>query len=177
MVGVSQFLKDYGPSFAWIIAAVGWAITNSQANTREKRKEVRAEIAAIEEKLGAILEKLAEYLRNPVRDERAQLLELEIVVGFQSLDLMHERLAKRQQGGAVGLYIDAIKKYQEEFFDLATGSYFETAVRMPEKDVNPRIQALHAKAFLLIESLHSFFLAKFDGISTPSAVRTAIAPD
>lgn len=170
MSQVGVFLKDYGPSFAWVIAAIGWGITNAQANTREKRKEFRAEIVVIEEALKTLLTKMEKYLREQERNEDARSLELEVVVLFHSLDLMQERLEKRQNSGELGLYLDVVKRYREELYDLATGSYFETSDRIPKELLHLRIQALHTKAFLLIESLHSLFLAKFDRIPTASVV-------
>lgn len=167
---IGQLIKDYGPTVAWIIAITGWAIGNSQANNREKRKEFRAEITAIEASLKSLLEKVEKYLREAARNDAARKLELEIVVLFRSLDLMHERLDKRQSGGELGLYIDVVKRYREELYDLATGSYFETADRIPDEELHPRIQALHTKAYLLIESLHDLFLAKFDDVRTEAVV-------
>jgi hypothetical protein len=168
---IGQFLKDYGPSFAWIIAAIGWAITNRQANTREKRKEFRSEISVVEDTLKILMVKLEKYLRRAKRDTEALKLEVEIVVLFHSIDLMHERLLKRQNGGDFGLYADAAKRYKEELYDLATGEYFETSTkRIPQEALHPRIQALNTKAFLFVEALHSLFLAKFDGIATLSVV-------
>jgi hypothetical protein len=165
---LGTFLKDYGLTVAWSIAIAGWTITNSQANTREKRKEFRSEIATIETSLKSLLERMDKYLRERERTDEAKRLELEIVVLFRALDLMHERLDKRQTGGKLGLYLDVVKRRREELYDLATGSYFETSARIPDSELHPRIQALHTKAYLLIESLHDLFLAKFDGIRTES---------
>ncbi|MBD8654729.1 hypothetical protein IFT68_03695 [Oxalobacteraceae sp. CFBP 13730] len=169
-MGFGDFIKDYGPTVAWGIAIFGWAITNRQANNREKRKEFRAEIASIEDVLQTLIEKLESYFRMKLRDDEARKIELEVVMAFHSLDLMHERLEKRQADGELGLYTDVIRRYREELYDLATGSYFETEERIPSDQVHPRLQSLNAKVHLLVEALHSLFLAKFDSIRTHSVV-------
>lgn len=164
MSGVAQFLKDFGPAFAWIIAAIGWTLSNYQANTREKRKEFRAEIVNIESTLSTVIDKLSTYFHMRKRDEAAKVLEIEIVGLFKSIDTQCERLAKRQKGGDLGLYVDEINAFREDFYDYATGRYFETAWRVPLKNLSTHVQGLHGKASLLVESLHTLFLAKFDGI-------------
>ena len=159
-----QFLKDYGPAFAWVIAAIGWAITNAQANVREKRKELRSEIDALEKIIQSIAEKLAVYLRRQEGDVAAAVSELEILVLFQSVDRRIERIKKRQSGGTLGLYIDQINEAREQFFDFSTGAYFQTPVLLAEPMLSERITEVHSRAQILIETLHSFFLMKFDGV-------------
>ncbi|MFB9242346.1 hypothetical protein IV454_16460 [Massilia antarctica] len=164
MAAIAAFIKDFGPAFAWIIAAVGWALTNRQANNREKRKEFRSEIDAIEETVQAVAKKTASYLRMRTRDKSALLLELEIVVLFQSIDIRCERLARRQTNGELGLYIDKVDTIKEDLYDFATGRYFETPKRIPQDELSARVQGIHTRAFLLVEALHSLFLMKFDKI-------------
>lgn len=159
-----QFLKDYGPAFAWVIAALGWGITNFQANVREKRKELRSEIDALEKAIQTIAEKMATYLRRKEGDPAGPVSELEVIVLFQSVDRRIERLRKRQSGGTLGLYIDRIEEERENFFDFCTGSYFQTPVLLSEPQLSQRITEVHSRAQILIETLHSFFLMKFDKI-------------
>lgn len=161
---MSQFLKDYGPAFAWVIAAIGWSITNYQANVREKRKELRSEIDALEKAIQSVAEKMATYLRREEGDATAPVSELEVIVLFQSIDRRIERIKKRQSGGTLGLYIDRINVEREKFYDFATGEYFQTPVLLKEPELSQRITEVHAHAQILIETLHSFFLMKFDQI-------------
>lgn len=159
-----QFLKDYGPAFAWVIAALGWGITNHQANVREKRKELRSELDALEKAIQSIAEKMTTYLRRKAGDVTGPVTELEVIVLFQSVDRRIERLRKRQSGGTLGLYFDKIADEREQFFDFCTGSYFQTPVLLAEPDLSHRITEVHSRAQVLIETLHSFFLMKFDKI-------------
>lgn len=161
---MADFLKDYGPALAWVIAAIGWSITNAQANLREKRKELRSEIDALEKAIQSIADKMAAYLRRNAGDPASSVSELEVLVLFQSVDRRVERIKKRQSGGTLGLYIDRIDEEREKFFDYSTGEYFQTPVLLVEPDLSARITELHSHAQILIESLHSFFLMKFDGV-------------
>lgn len=159
----ADFLKTYGPSIAWAVAAVGWFVTNRQSNTREKRKEVRGEIDALEELIQSIAEKMAVYLRTTSDDAPASIIALEIVVIFQAVDQRIERLKKRQKGGELGLYFDKIEGERENFFDLATRTYFQTPDRLAEPKLSEHIVEIYSFSFILIEALHSYFLMKFDG--------------
>lgn len=143
---------------------IGWFVTNAQADKREKRKEFRAEIDAIEKILDGLMVKLAEYYRSVDRDDAAKLAELEIKAMFQSIDLRCERLAKRQSGGELGLFIDPINALREELYDQGTGGYFESATRMAA-DLQPEfVLSLRYKSMALVEALHALHLKKYDGI-------------
>lgn len=163
-LSVVEFIKNYGPALAWVVAALGWAVTNRQANTREKRKELRSEIDALEKAIQSIAEKMAVYLRRKAEDATAAVSELEIIVLFQSVDRRIERIKKRQSGGTLGLYIDRIDKEREQLFDLSTGEYFQTPALLEEPLLSQRITEIHSQAQILIEALHSFFLMKFDNV-------------
>ncbi len=163
-MSIAEFLKDYGAPIAWGVAAVGWLISNHHANTREKRKEFRAEIDSIEKVVKELVGKLSCYFRAADRDDAAKALELDIKVLFRELDLKWERVSKRQKGGTLGLYVDPCKEKLESFFDYATGRYFETAERIPTEQIGAHVHDIHIRALLFTEALHSLFLKKFDGI-------------
>lgn len=161
-----EFLKNYGPALAWLIAAIGWGVNNAQANVREKRKELRSELDTLEKTIQSIAEKIGSYLRRTANDTSSGMWELEILVLFQSVDRRLERIKKRQSGGTLGLYLDRISLERERFFDFATGRYFQTPVLLVEPDLSARITDVHTHAQILIEALHSFFLMKFDGVKS-----------
>lgn len=165
---ISEFLQSYGSPIAWLVAALGWGISNHHANLREKRKEFRAEIDTIEKVLKDLVAKLALYFKAPERDEAAKSLELEIKVLFRELDLKWDRVSRRQTGGTLGLYVDPCALQLEKLFDLATGQYFETVDRIPSTDIAAHTQDIYIHALLFTESLHTLFLMKFDKIKKNS---------
>lgn len=159
---LTTFLKDYGAPVAWILAAIGWFVSNSHANAREKRKEFRSEIDAIERVTKELLIKLSCYFQLAARDDTAKKAELEIKVLFREIDLKWARLSKRKKGGEFGLCYDACANSLEALFDNATGKYFETTEWVPSEHVQTHVQEIHVRALSFIETLHSLFLKKFD---------------
>lgn len=139
-------------------------MTSSQADKREKRKEFRAEIDALEKIIDGLMIKMAEYYGSVERTDAAKLLELEIKAIYRSIDLRCERLAKRQKGGELGLFIDPINSLREDLFDLGTGDYFETSQRMPQDRVPEFVLSLRYRGMALVEALHALHLKKYDGI-------------
>jgi hypothetical protein len=140
---LAEFFKDYAPPIAWCVGVFGWGISNHHANLREKRKEYRGEIDAIEKTVKELTVKLTGYFEIE-RDNRERImLGLDIKMRFKELDLKLERIVKRQSGGTLGLYIDDCKKAKEELFDHATGDYFESMNCIPSDKVNEHLQKVH----------------------------------
>jgi hypothetical protein len=161
---LAEFLKDYGAPIAWIVAAVGWFISSKQADSREKRKEFRAEIESIEKLVKELLAKLATHYRVTKLESLEPSLTLEIKVLFHELTLKWERIKKRQSGGTLGLFLDPCASQLESFFDRSTGDFFESADTIQSEKVSELILEIHIDAHLFIEALHSLFLKKFDSI-------------
>lgn len=158
------WIADYGPSVAWMIAAGGLIYNNWSANSREKRKEFRAEIDAVEKVIKDLVAKSGTYVRSVERDEASRVLELEIKVLFKEVDLKWDRLSRRQSGGELGLLIDPCSTALEQLFDHATGKYFETAERPVGDDLASYLEKTHVLSLTFIEALHSLFLKKFDNL-------------
>jgi hypothetical protein len=161
-------IKDYGPSVTLVVAVIGLIYNNKTSNHREKRKEFRAEIDLIEKVVKEITSSLMTYLKKPARDDEAVSLEIEIKGKFQELFFRWERLKKRQSGGDLGLYMDPCDTNVEAFFDHCTGDYFEVGKRIPGDQISAHAQKAQVHALILVESLHSLFLMKFDGIKNPN---------
>jgi hypothetical protein len=157
-------IKDFGPPVAWIVAVSGFLYNNHTANHREKRKEFRSEIDAIEKVLKELVSKLNTYYKTEERDDAAKALEIDIKVYFRELDLKWDRIQRRQTGGTLGLLIDPCAQCLEDLYDHSTGKYFETADRLPRDQRGEFVQEIYVRALLFTEALHSLFLKKFDGI-------------
>lgn len=159
-----NFLKNYGALIAWVFVVAGWLISNRQANNREKRKEYRAEIDAIEKQVRVVLDSLGKYFLLKNGSPESQNLELQIKVLFRDIDLRRERLEKRKNSTSVTKFINDSNNAFESFFDLATGHYFESSETIDPKLVDQHIHELNIFALVAVESLHSLFLKKFDDI-------------
>lgn len=161
---LAECIKDYGPSIPWVLAIAGLIYNNSMANEREKRKEFRAEIDAIEKVVKELTAKLTTYYRLTERTADAKRSEAEIKVLFKELDLKWDRLSRRQSGGTLGLLVDPCGEELETLFDQATGEFFESATVVPAEQVDTFVAEIQIRALVFIEKLHSLFLKKFDGI-------------
>lgn len=163
-MALAEFIKDYGPSVPWALAIGALFYNNNTANHREKRKEFRAEIDSIEKVIKELSGKLTLYFRLTERTADIKRSEAEIKVLFKELDLKWDRLSRRQSGGTLGLYLDPCSQALEALFDQATGQYFESADLIPPSDVDDHVADLQIRSLVFVESLHSLFLKKFDGI-------------
>jgi hypothetical protein len=161
---LAGFLKDYGAPGAWIFAAIGWFISNRHANTREKRKEFRGEIEAIEKIIKLVSEKLSTYFKLQNRNDVAIALELEIKLLFKELDMKWDRLSKRDVPSSMGNYQLQCKTALERLFDFSTSQFFETSNRLPLNLIDEHIVGINIRALQFVEALHSLFLKKFDDI-------------
>jgi hypothetical protein len=161
-MGIAELIKDYGPAVAWLVAGIGWTISNNQANTREKRKEFRAEIDAAEKIVKSVVENASTYYKAQSRDNETQLLELDIKLLFEELSSKWERLKKRKFVAASIECSDAAEYALEAFYDHVTGEYFESDTRLTGEGLNGMLQKNNLLAIRFIESLHKLFLREFD---------------
>ena len=161
---LAQFLRDYGAPFAWILAALGWIISGRQADRREKRKEFRAELDAMENLVKDILSRALSYFRDGECEPSAKTDEMDIRALLHELDLKWQRIKKRQTGGTLGLYVDACGEKLEVFYDLVTSAYVQADDRISVDAVNVHTRDIYVQAHLFVEALHSLFLKKFDRI-------------
>jgi len=158
---VADFIKDYGPAGAWVVAAVGWLVANNQANKRELRKEVRAEIDDITKISKTILSDLQKYYLTAAGGDDGLLLELVIKANFKELDLRFDRLHSRNLAEFPAGGVIASNKPRESFFDLATGSHFETTSRPTAVERAGLIVRQTNASLQLTEALHAQFLREF----------------
>lgn len=160
---MAEFLREYGPAIAWIVAAVGWGVANHQNNRREERKEVRTEIDGAANCVMEILDQLRAYRKTTAGSSEAVEIETRIKMQFQYLSLRIDRLKDRRKGVLQEplLKLEDIEEKVNHFFDVATGDDFESAERAPENQ-NPQILARQAKSALAVDdALHRAFLGAY----------------
>lgn len=163
MSDFAAFIKDYGPAIAWVIAAIGWAVANFQANRREVRKEVRAEIDELTKLAKETLLDLQNYYKTEVGSDDSDRYELVIKARFKELDMRFDRLHSRKHlehfptGGLV-----AGNEARERFFDLSTFHHFETSSRPSPKERSSMLLKQMLASLALTEALQLQFINQFD---------------
>ena len=96
----------------WFFTIVGWLVSNAQANSRERRKEARAEVDACIKLLAELVIKTRSYFGTVVTDPLSKSKAAEIRFELQRLITRVERLENKHPEfdviGACGELLDAI---------------------------------------------------------------------
>lgn len=147
---IAELIRDYGPAIPWLLVIWGWRVNNRQANEREKRKELRAEIDRIDDLIKEIISAHRNYRTNPPgspADSEALSIKIGITRLAQALNRITLQLA--------GLNL---QRQQTELFERLTGGDFETANRQPKRHGDQMMQAADIAAADLIDAIERAFL-------------------
>lgn len=146
--------KDLLIAGGWFFTIVGWLVSNAQANSREKRKEARAEIDACIKLLAELVLKSRSYFGAPVTDPLAKSRAAEIRFELQRLITRVERLegkhAEFDVTGACG-----------ELMDAVSGDPFESAGREALAADSDLLLKIESDTHLLIDQLEDGFVKAF----------------
>lgn len=163
MSALPDFLRNYGPPIAWGLVLLGWFINNRHANRRERRKEIRSEIADLANSVEKVIDLLRQVHNLPDDySPDAGLLKVRVVTALYEVDLQMERLVDgRAYGRAAKTKCEDCRRLHEEFFDLASGdkAFVVSADKAQREDL---LSAAHISARRFIDALHKMFLAEFD---------------
>lgn len=147
-------VKDLLIGGGWFFTIVGWLVSNAQANSREKRKEARAEVDACIKLLSELVIKSRSYYSTSATDLKAKSTAAEIRFELQRLIARVERLeakyVKFDVTGACGELMDAI-----------SGDPFESAQREELAADSDLLLKVESDAHVLIEQLEEGFLRTF----------------
>lgn len=146
--------KDLLIGGGWFFTIAGWFVSNSQANTREKRKEVRTEVDACIKLLAELLGKVRSYYSGSSKDAAAKPLAAEIRFELQRIITRIERLENKNLGfdvtGACGELMDAI-----------SGDPFESAQRTRLALDSDLLIKIELDTHVLIDQLEDGFAIAF----------------
>lgn len=146
--------KDLLIAGGWFFTIVGWLVSNSQANSREKRKEARAEIDACIKLLAELVLKSRAYFGAPASDTLSKSRAAEIRFELQRLIARVERLegkhAQFDVTGACGELMDAI-----------THDPFESADRVELAADSDLLMKIESDTHVLIDQLEDGFIKAF----------------
>jgi hypothetical protein len=130
MIDFFKNYKDALVSVSWIIAALGWLVSNYQTNKREKRKEIRVEVDAICKNLADLLDRCRDYYSNdssdPLDDVRSSKIAFEVHRIIFRVEKLNSRIKTCEnrpfQSAQAACY---------DFMNAVTGDLFQSKMRPP----------------------------------------------
>lgn len=146
--------KDLLIGGGWLFTIFGWFVSNTQANSREKRKEIRTEIDACCKLSAELLAKSRTYFGSTPLDPQSKPGAAQIRFDLQRLFTRVERLQKKYVG------FDVIGAC-EELLDSASGDPFESAQRPKFDADSDRMLKIESDVHCLIDQLEDGFIKVF----------------
>jgi hypothetical protein len=147
--------KDVLITVGWLLAALGWTISNRQANNREMRKETRSEVDAICKAAAEVIGKCRSYYAaGPSADDddaKAAEIAFEVKRILIRTERLNRRLAKFKPAVLAG----------GEFFDAVTQEPFQSKNRPKIGPGSRELEAVETGVHNLIDKLEEGFTSKF----------------
>ena len=146
--------KDLLIAGGWLLTIIGWLVSSSQANSRERRKEARAEIDACIKLLSELVIKTRTYYGAAASDLLSKSRASEIRFELQRLISRVERLeGKHAQFDLIGAC--------GELMDAISGDPFESADREVIAADADLLLKIEADTHVLINQLEDGFVKAF----------------
>ena len=146
--------KDLLIAGGWFFTIIGWLVSSAQANSREKRKEVRAEIDACVKLLAELVIKSRFYFTSPATDSLSKSQAAEIRFELQRLITRVERLERKHAEfdvtGVCGELLDAV-----------SGDPFDSADREALAADSDLLLKIESDTHVLINQLEDGFVKAF----------------
>jgi len=146
--------KDLLIAGGWFFTIVGWLVSNAQANSREKRKEARAEIDACIKLLAELVVKSRIYFgaaaSDPLSKSRASEIRFELQRLITRVERLEDKHAQFDVIGACGELMDAI-----------SGDPFESADREVFAVDSDLLLKIESDTHVLINQLEDGFVKAF----------------
>lgn len=109
--------------FGWLVTAIGWLVANFQANHRERRKEIRAEVDRLISTLDGLLEAAREYYTSNGNNREEPRLRIHTLINRSSSQI--EFLETRKNGPEMNIRMAAL-------FEAITDGNFESKKLKPQ---------------------------------------------
>lgn len=152
-INLPELINDYGPIIAWALVIIGWWLANNQANGRERRKELRADIDRIDSIVKGLVASHRRY-RTGVPGSEDDVESVHIKVATSHLGLCLARTPDQ-------IYTADVKRLQADLFERLTGGDFECATRSALLHSHQSILTVEFSAIQLMDELERAYL-KFD---------------
>ena len=152
LLGLSA--KDLLIAGGWFFTIIGWIVSSSQADNREKRKEVRSEVDACSKLATELLTKARRYFASASSDLTSKGVAAEIRFELQRLLTRVERLESNYAAfevvGACG-----------ELMDSITGDPFESSSRQEVAADSDLLLKIESDILFLIDHMEAGFAKEF----------------
>ncbi len=143
-------LEISGAVVPWLLVIAGWFFVARDNNKRERRKELRAALSQLTEKIRRCEQDAHEYWMSSAGSERAIALGIGLKRLLQSIAAERSRL---QQECKMGDSTDELIAYRR----AVTGGDFEQQSRQPSSSASERLQEISESAVDLVEKLEAEF--------------------
>jgi len=153
-LALSTFIKDYGPAIAWLLVIIGWWITSNQADHREKRKEIRAELDRLAHMIRQLVEDHRLYFTSPPQSAEESKYAVAVKAAFRRISMTLERQSAR-------LDLVQTQSLFSQFYELITGGEFETTARQVRASNDHSFIVATSFAERIIDAMERAFLARF----------------
>lgn len=139
---------------ALVVVLIGWAVTHTSNNSRERRKEVLSAVNEVGEKIDALVEHASTYYEAAAGSDEGLRAETRLRILQHRLLQAVPQLASRD--------LDAnLDEDLSQFIDALTGGDFESADRMPRKPNDAVILKVGIAAEKLRTSLQAAFYERY----------------
>jgi len=147
--------RDALITITWVVAALGWIVTNRQSNTREKRKETRAEVDVICKAAAEILVACRAYYADGPGSENDDTRSAQIAFDVKRVLSRTQRLSRKVKA------FESAVPAGDEFFEAVTQEPFQSKSREkfgPRSEVLTRVEG---SVHNLIDKLEEGFTKAF----------------
>jgi len=144
----------------WLLAIAGWLFASREANRRETRKELRADLADIEARTGKLVESAKAYCSHPAHSVEQALAHAQVLSTMHAILSGAERYLGVLRPDGCPHKRDASQRLTE-FYELGTGDALTTAASADNAGREMYFLELNAAALRLVGALTMAFRAKY----------------
>lgn len=139
-----------GPLISWGLVIVGWLVINTQHNTRETRKEIRAALNDLYEMLNEIEDDAYKYHTGPGDPVLSRKIKRRVGQIFTRINLAFKNAVECRCSYEVATFRKAVTLHN-----------FDTAVHKPLNQTDPVFEEITASRERLINVLENAFLETY----------------
>lgn len=149
MTGCPASYTEVFAILGWIITGLGWYITSAQANTRDKRKELRAQIDSLIETIDITQEFAFEYYSN--QGDARQKNRLQLFQKLQKIETKNSVITKYENNFDVNSEFSG-------FWEAITDGDFDSKLLKKLDSSDERFSRISSACSYLISKIEVWYL-------------------